>query len=196
MSQHSRSVAVHGFWSFSLLLACSLWAFSAVPHGWFIAGNKPTSYESGVDPQSAYGGRPSAYLKSKVSKIDGFGTLMQEFRAEHYLGKRVRFSAFVKTEEAQDWAGLWMRVDNGSRQIAFDNMQSRPIKGTTDWNKYEVVLDVPQEATGIFFGVLLSGPGTVWLNNVNFEIVGASVPTTGGETVQMPDEPVNLNFQD
>lgn len=180
MSQHSRSVPVHGLWSCFLLLVCSLWTFAAVPHGWFIAGDKPTSYESGVDPQRTYRGRPSAYLKSRVSKVDGFGTLMQEFRAEHYLGERVRFSAFVKTEEAEDWAGLWMRVDNGSKQIAFDNMQSRPIKGTTDWKKYEVVLDVPQEATGIFFGILLSGSGTAWLNNANFEIVGSSVPHNRG----------------
>jgi len=51
-----------------------------------------------------------------LSEVDhapstGFGTLMQDFRADHYQGKRVRFSAFVKTEAAQDWAGLWMRVD-------------------------------------------------------------------------------------
>jgi hypothetical protein len=121
---------------------------------------------------------------------------MQDFRAEHYLGKRVRFSAFVKTEGTQDWAGLWMRVDNGPKQIAFDNMQNRPIKGTADWKKYEVVLDVPQEATGIFFGILLNGSGTVWLNNATFDIVGSNVPTTGGEKLQMPDDPVNLTFQD
>src|SRR5450631_487339 len=53
-----------------------------------------------------------------LSEVDhapstGFGTLMQDFRADHYQGKRVRFSAFVKTEAAQDWAGQWKRVDKG-----------------------------------------------------------------------------------
>ena len=121
-----------------------------------VAGSRPTEYESGLDSQAVYNGHPSAYLKSKQPVVEGFGTLMQDIRADHYLGKRVRLSAFVRTEGVQDWAGLWMRVDKDSRQVGFDNMQDRPIKGTTTWKNYEVVLDVPQDATGIFFGVLLS----------------------------------------
>ncbi len=62
--------------------------------------------------------------------------------------------------------------------ISFDNMQSRPIKGTVDWRKYEIVLDVPQQTAGIYFGVLLAGSGGVWLSNVQLEIVGEGVPTT------------------
>jgi hypothetical protein len=58
---------------------------------------------------------------------------MQSFDAkmmQNYLGKRVRFSAAVKTEDVQSWAGLWMRVDKGSQTVEFDNMQDRPLKGT------------------------------------------------------------------
>jgi hypothetical protein len=51
-------------------------------------------------------------------------------------------------------------------------MQDRSIKGTTEWKKYDVVPDVPQNASGIFFGVLLSGTGTVRLSDARFEIVG------------------------
>ena len=90
--------------------------------------NRRTEYESGIDALAAHNSRPSAYLKSKQPIVHGFGTLMQAFRADHYLGKRVRFSAFVKTENVQDWAGLWMRIDKDSASIAFDNMQNRPIK--------------------------------------------------------------------
>jgi hypothetical protein len=195
MYSQARRILVHGLRGLSLLAACSLALQAAAPRGWFIAGDKPTAYESGIDTQAAHNGHPSAYLKAKLATIEGFGTLMQDFRADRYLGKRVRFSAFVKTEGAQDWAGLWMRVDKGPKQLAFDNMQDRPIKGTTDWKKCDVVLDVPQEATGIFFGVLLSGTGTVWLSEAKFETVGSDTPTTGGGTMLKQDEPVNLNFQ-
>ena len=194
MWRQACPMLLHGFSSLFLVGACSLVLQPAPPRGWYVAGDSPTAYESGIDTQATYNGHPSAYLKAKMPGVEGFGTLMQDFRAELYLGKRVRFSAFVKTESAQDWAGLWMRVDKGSKQLAFDNMQARPIKSTTAWRKYEVVLDVPQEATGIFFGVLLSRSGTVWLSDAKFEIVGSNIPTTGGETAQRPDEPVNLNF--
>jgi hypothetical protein len=120
---------------------------------------------------------------------------MQDFRADKYLGKRVRFSAFVKSDGVQSWSGLWMRVDKEKDSVAFDNMQDRAIKGTTGWQKYDVVLDVPQDATGIFFGVLLDGPGTVWLNSTTFEVVGPDVPTTGGKGSKLPDGPTNLNFE-
>jgi hypothetical protein len=196
MSYKGRPTLTMGLRLVVLLAACSLALQAAAPKGWFVAGSKPTEYESGIDTVAAYNGHPSAYLKAKVSSVEGFGTLMQDFRADHYLGKRVRFSGFVKTERAQDWAGLWMRVDKESKQLAFDNMEDRSIKGTTDWKQYDVVLDVPQDATGIFFGVLLSGTGTVWLSEAKFEIVGPNVPTTNRVVQSRQDEPVNLGFED
>ncbi len=106
-----------------LLLACSLALQAATPAGWFVAGSRPASYEAGSDAQAASNEHASVYLKSKEPVSDGFGTLMQEFRADKYAGKRVRLSAFVKSEDVQDWAGLWMRVDKDKDSIAFDNMQ-------------------------------------------------------------------------
>ncbi len=178
-----------------LLLACSLALQAAAPTGWFVAGSKPASYEAGTDAQAAYNGHFSAYLKSKEPVSNGFGTLMQEFRAEKYAGKRLCLSAFIKSDAVQDWAGLWMRVDKGSQSVAFDNMQDRPIKGTTGWQNYQVVLDVPQDATGIFLGVLLGGTGEVWLNSVKLEVVGSGVATTAKKGPSLPEEPANLNFE-
>ena len=63
--------------------------------------------------------------------------------------------------------------------LSFDNMQDRPIRGTLDWKQYAIVLDVPQESIGIFFGILSAGPGEVWLANVQFAIVDNTVPKTG-----------------
>jgi hypothetical protein len=188
-----RPTASNKLQSIAVLMACSLLLEAEAPRGWFIAGSKPAEYESGVDAAASYNGHSSAFLKAKKPTVEGFGTLMQDFRAGHYLGKRVRFSALVKTEGVQDWAGLWMRVDRGSQQLTFDNMQDRAIKGTTNWQRYDVVLDVPEDATGVFLGVLLSGSGEVWLNDAKFETVGPNVAATG--MAQKPDEPANLDFE-
>jgi len=177
-------------------LAGSLVLYAEMPKGWFMAGTKPTEYESGIDSGNAYGGLPSAYLRSKKAQVDvGFGTMMQNFSAEQYVGKRVRLSAFVKSENIDRWAGLWMRIDGkvGQAPLAFDNMQDRPIKGTSAWRNYEVVLDVPAGATGVFFGILLDGPGTVWLNGLKFEEVPTGIPTTDKVKAPAPG-PSNLSF--
>jgi beta-lactamase regulating signal transducer with metallopeptidase domain len=172
----------------------------ATAPGWFLAGDHPQNYVTGVDRNMMYLGRPSAYSKSKPSATGGFGTLMQQFNAAEYAGKRVRLSAWVKSEDLNDWAGLWMRVDSGAESVAFDNMQNRAIRGTTGWQNYAVVLDVPKDATRVSFGILVSKSGSVWLNSVQFETVGKDVPVTnmwadGGSLQQRPG-PTNLNFEE
>lgn len=169
-------------------------AVAAAPEGWYLAGTKAANYDTGVDHEAIYNGRPSAYMKAKADE-EGFGTLMQDISAAQYVGKRVRFSGFVKSDSVTRWAGLWMRVDGApGTTLAFDNMQDRAVKGTTGWQQYAVVLDVPESATGIFFGILLDGPGEVWLNNANIEVVGADVPATGRSARAVPDGPRNLKF--
>jgi len=167
-----------------------------VPRGWHLAGTKPAEYESGVDAEQAHQGHASAFLRSKRPSVDGFGTLMQSIDAEQYQGNKVRLSGLVKSEEVTRWAGLWMRVDKGTEMLALDNMQNRPIKGTTGWQRYYVVLDVPKDATRVAFGILLDGPGEVWLNSAKFEIVGLDVPATSPSEKKLPDKPVNLEFND
>jgi hypothetical protein len=142
------------------------------------------------------GGLPSAYLTS-LAKGDGFGTLMQSFSASNYVGKRVRLRGWVKSQNVGDWAGLWMRVDKGREMLTFDNMQDRAIKGDQPWSIYDVVLDVPAGATSINFGILLSGVGEVWLNDLSLEVVGDEMPLTGtNSSATLPERPVNLGFSE
>ena len=108
-------------------------AAAALPEGWFLAGSHPRGYEVGVVPD-AVGGHAAAYLRARAAR-DGFGTVMQQFRADSYRGQRLRLSALVRSETVEQWAGLWMRVDGiGRGSLAFDNMRDRAITGTTDWD--------------------------------------------------------------
>lgn len=147
---------------------------------------------AGIDTEIEDSGSPNLTLKCNED-VEGFVGVMQSFDADNYLGKRVRFSALVKSEGIENgWGGLWMRVDNvGRSSSAFDNMQDRPIKGTTDWSKYSVVLDVSQEASGIFFGTLMVGEGQLWIKDLKLEAVSHETPTTGR---QKRLEPGNLEL--
>ena len=171
-----------------------------LPKGWFIAGDSPEKYEMGIDKGAGQGGKNAATIKSIEKKINGFGTLMQECLPGKYLGKRIRMTGYLKSKNVVDWAGFWLRVDqkNSDESLSFDNMHDgkldRSIKGTTDWKQYEIVLDVPENASNIAFGGLLSGTGQIWFDNLNFEIVDTSVPTTGEDSVN--SEPTNLNFDE
>jgi hypothetical protein len=148
-------------------------ATDGVPAGWHLAGDHPENYRTGADANGV------AFLFSTPgSSGAGFGTLMKSVPGDEYRGKRVRFSALVRSDDVAEWAGLWMRVDEGANVVAFDNMQSRPIKGTTPWHTYQVVLDVPPEATRIAFGELVVSSGRLWMSHASVEVVGMDVPTT------------------
>ncbi|MFT7463502.1 MAG: hypothetical protein ACI9EF_001846 [Pseudohongiellaceae bacterium] len=77
-------------------------------------------------------------------------------------------------------------------------MGDRPLKGTTDWVRSEVVLDVPETTLGLAFGALLVGLGELWLADLQLEIVGEDVPTTNliRDQPGAPDRPVNLEFSE
>ena len=172
------------------------------PAGWILAGSNPGDYSAAVDAAVKHSGAGSGSLRSNAADETEyrFGTLMQQSAPGAYRGKRVRMSAFIKATDVTAWAGLWMRVDGPSRNgssppLAFDNMVDRPIKGTSDWTRYAIVLDVDAKATNLAYGVLLAGGGAVWLDDVSFEVVDARVPTTGTAAEEPRRSPINLGFE-
>jgi hypothetical protein len=189
----------------SLTVIGCLSSLAAIPRGWFLAGSKPAEYEVTLDHEAEYSHYASVLLRAKQPKVDGFGTLMQQFRADDYRGKRVRLTGSLRAEGVQGWAGLWMRVNVGKLVVAFDNMQGRAVRGTLGWQDYDVVLEIPLEATHISFGVLLYGSGSVWLSHPRFETVPSYVPITGrsmkptemeqGDKAIFLRGPVNLDFE-
>lgn len=147
--------------------------------GWIRDGN-PEQYEIGIDEAVVHNESPSLAIRfNSGDEPTGFAAVCRNLDAGKYLDKRLRMTAFVKTEYV-DGSGLWMRVDgpNEDQPLAFDNMLTRQIKNTTDWKRYEVVLDIPARATAIFYGALLTGKGQMWVADFNFEEVGNDVATT------------------
>jgi hypothetical protein len=58
-------------------------------------------------------------------------------------------------------------------------------------------LDVPEDSKYIAFGMLLGGPGQVWMADLTFEIVPQTVPTTElAIDTDYPDRPLNLSFDE
>jgi hypothetical protein len=173
------------------------------PKGW---GGGGDGYELSRNEAEKHAGKASGSVKSTGEGAEGFGTLTQAFAADTYRGKRLRMTAYVKTDGVEGWSGLWMRIDGKEKTgLAFDNMMGRPVKGTTDWKKYEVVLDVPEEAEAIFFGYLVAGKGQGWVDDIVFAVVNKDIDTTGVETAPrdregdpikgLSKEPKNLDFE-
>lgn len=187
-------------------ITMALFSFD-LPNGWHKAGSMPNGYDMGFETIAGKNGRV-ATIKSNTKKVKNeFGTLMQNSLPDKFLGKRVRMSGVLKTTDVKGWAGFWFRIDDAYNSVlGFDNMkdgkQDRSVIGTNDWTKYEIVLDVPQQATNLAYGALLSGTGQVWFDDITFEPVSTDVATTGMERdITKPQnklivqEPTNLDFE-
>lgn len=170
-------------------------AEAGFPSDW---GGGGDGYEITVDESVVHAGGASARIEAVASPPDdaAFGTLTQCISAERWRGKRVRFSGWLRTQDVDPaGAGLWMRVDPyvGPRSLAFDNMSDRRVTGSTDWNRYEIVLDVPEEAKAVVFGALLSGEGRLWVDDLTLEELRETVATT--EPGRPVPRPMNLDFE-
>jgi hypothetical protein len=148
--------------------------------GWVVTEETLQDYEVGVEGKVVHSGSASVFAKSKMgSNPPRAIVLRQSISADLYRGQRVRLSGWLCGKNVEDWAGLWLRIDgeNGHR-ISMDNMKNRPFKGTADWRRYEMTLEVPENAVAISFGMVLAGKGQIWADDLKIEKAPADAPST------------------
>ena len=186
---------------------------SSNPIGWFLSGSQPDQYKASTDNQIAQHGQQSAMIESIVDNPSGFCTLMQSCTKKDFEGKRIKMIGYIKSLNTTS-ATMWVRIDDYIKKITadFDNMMDRPVSGTNDWTKCEIVFDVSSKCS-INYGFILSGTGKIWLDNISFEIVDNSMTKTAQDlNAPFPEEynqqidklpkelpertPVNLDFED
>jgi hypothetical protein len=102
-----------------------------LPDGWHMAGSRPADYEGGLlPPTCVYHGKRAIRLRLRAAQAQGgFGTIMQSIDAARYRSRRVRFSAMIRGQAIEGWAGIWLRVDRADHTRVLDNMEDRPLRG-------------------------------------------------------------------
>ena len=120
-----------------------------------------------LDSSTAHDGRFSLSIEPDPAVKDRkFGACFTIIPAD-FQGKNITLKACLKTEHVSEdgMAGLWMRIDGEGRMLEFDNMQNRPVKGSTGWAEYTISLPLPEEAEKINIGGLMTGSGKMWVDD-------------------------------
>ena len=120
-----------------------------------------------------------ALMTVAVKRIDNvgpepFGATYQRVDARPYRGQRLRWSAWLRTEDARGsvtggGAVLLIQAMQSGAPLAFNHMTDAPVRGTTPWQQFSIELDVPAAAEEIEVGAMLHGPGRLWLDDVVLE---------------------------
>lgn len=198
-----------------LVLAATALAGAAhaevLPPDWFEIRFMPENYEVTLAGDAKFEGSYGASVRRTGPgvKPGDFGGFIQAARAAPWRGQRVAMRAWIKSEHA-DSGQMWLRIDAANDFLAMDNMDNRPIKGTTGWALYEIVMDVPLRAEYLVYGLFLAGGGRVDFDNVQFLPAPVGAKATNqykegymklkhGQNYTPPrivfDSPSNLDFE-
>jgi hypothetical protein len=142
----------------------------AFPHGWFNSCDFVSGVSSGYTVRVIQrdGGVGRCLLLQKQSAETGeFGSVMQRFPAGFLAGRTVKLEGDIRTERVSGWAGFWLRADGTETpDLFFDNMNGQDLSGTTAWKRYSIEGRLPLLTAWLNFGVVLSGSGHVWVDDL------------------------------
>lgn len=158
--------------------------------GWSGTGTRPLDYQYGTGDEP--NGKPVLLIRARSNALrepGANGTLIQTHPPGRYLGKRLRLAARIKTENVSK-TQLSLRIEGDNARIeplALYDMANNPIRETTDWKKYEIVLDVPEGAQRLIYGFSIAGGrGQAYMDNVTLQVVGNDVAVTGARLNAAP----------
>jgi hypothetical protein len=158
-----------------------------VPSEWLLRGDGRYDYETYPDTSETYSGTASAYLAPKDPDWRGDVYLVKMVNQPELAGKRVRVSAYIKSEGVKSHAELWLTPAEYLPKFGrFDGSLNRQITGTTGWERYEITQDVPPDSMSISFGLRLVGQGKVWIDEARLEVVGPDAPVLTTRSLANP----------
>ena len=160
----------------------------SIPEGWFKWGNYKLHQDSTVVHSGQYSG--------SITSDEGgttFGSVAYKLPA-HYEGDSITLEGYMKIEGVDGFAGLLLRIDGNGQSLAFDNMQQQNIKGTIDWQKYQVTLPFPSSAEDIYVAGILGGKGKAWFDDFMVLIDGEDIQTLPEVAQELPSARLDTAF--
>jgi erythromycin esterase len=149
----------------------------SAPAGWEIRDVvRSYGFEAVISENAPHSGMHSAVLRRAPGPHYGdyVGQLGQRVDAAPYRGRRIRLQAAVRGglsgPESAAWLSLTISGAGLWPEDAFNSGAGYPVTGT-DWKVHEIVADVPEDATVISYGLVMTGSGAVWLDTVSLEVV-------------------------
>jgi RNA polymerase sigma factor (sigma-70 family) len=128
-------------------------------------------YSGSLDASVIRAGHATVCLRGDGDLPKGaFGAYMRRMyqpEMADFIGRRMRITAYIKSENVTLSAGLFATVSRLGKMISrYGNRELPPVKGTLGWMRYSAEVNVLDEADCVEFGVVMHGPGKVWIDEV------------------------------
>ncbi len=127
-----------------------------------------------ADRSISHTGGWSVRLQRDSQSSGNFSVLTRSLPID-FQGHTVELRGYLKLQDVSGFVGLWLRQDDEGQMLSLENMQSQQVTGTSDWVRYRISLPIDPQARQLFFGVLLSGTGTLWADDLELLVDGKPV---------------------
>ncbi len=163
--------------------------------GWRTTGSLPSEkllYNVQLDSQVTYQGRPTLHVtlqdeavsyQQRLRSANSMTLRHEGFAADAYRGQRLRLITYCRANELTE--GHFTLTVYGPRLQSHSEAHKQLITqsillldDTVDWQRQELVVDVPQDASKIEFMLEIQEKGSLWLSAIQLEPVDQSVPLT------------------
>ena len=135
--------------------------------GWSGGPAETLSLDSVFVQGGRYAGRINRDRESEL-EFSSFGMTLPVT----FSGETLELRGWLRTDGVTGFAGLWLRQDGRSGSVQFDNMQSRNLRGSTEWTEYRISLPLDERARTVVLGAILVGEGTAWVDNLELLVDG------------------------
>jgi hypothetical protein len=114
------------------------------------------------------GAGASLTLRSNTAPPSMVGTVEASVSADSFRGRRVRLKADIDARGVAGNTSPFLRVEGPAGRLAFDWGNQNPLTGTASGHR-EATVYVPNEATRLVFGLIMSGSGEAAAHGLRFE---------------------------
>lgn len=156
--------------------------------GWSAEGASiDRDYEIAIDRAILRSGKSSLRIECVTKSPVDHASIFQRVYADRFAGRRVRYRAYLRSQR-QNSSELMIRTFDKDRRALVNWVKSNR-SDLPSWTALEIVLDVPEAAARLEFGLRTKG-GVVWIDDVELEAVGNDVPVTEISTVDRQGAPM------
>ncbi len=142
-----------------------------------------------ADNSISHTGHWSVRLQRDIQSAGTFSVITRMLPVD-FQGSTVELRGYLRLRDVSGNAGLWLRQDADGRMLSLENMWSQQVKGTHDWAEYSITLPINPNAKQLFFGVLVSGTGTLWADDLGLLVDGKPIAVPS----PIPPLPIDQEF--
>ena len=139
--------------------------------GWSLQGHARQLYAAETDAEVTRDGHATVRVHPIADSGGAYATYMTTLDAAPFRGRRAHAIVWIRTQGVTARGDMWLRAQAPDSPADGPGLAMSIVRlaSNADFTRYELYVDVPDDAAHLQLGVGLGGPGMLWMDGVRIE---------------------------